>query len=135
MTWCFSFKKLKSATLPMIQQYIHAHQILKRRLWNYLTTRIWFLIGLKLIVWWRALANFRLFLGSNIDNTKITFMIENKRVKSRSEVKLLGITIDYKLSFNTHIENLCSTASNHLRALARIRKYLSFEQATRLSQA
>ena len=62
-------------------------------------------------------------------------MIENKRVKSRSEVKLLGITIDDKLSFTTHIENLCSRASNHLRALARIRKFISFEQARRLSEA
>ena len=76
-----------------------------------------------------------MFLGSNIDNSKITFMIENKRVKSRSEVKLLGITIDDKLSFTTHIENLCSTTSNRLRALARIRKFISFEQAKRLSEA
>ena len=34
-----------------------------------------------------------MFLGSNTDNSKITFMIENKRVKSRSEVRLLGIII------------------------------------------
>ena len=54
-----------------------------------------------------------MFLGSNIDNSKITFMIENKRVKSRSKVKLLGITIEDKLSFTAHIENLCSTATNH----------------------
>ena len=67
------------------------------------------------------------FLVSNIANSKITFMIENKRVKSRSEVKLLGITIDDKLSSTTHIENLCNTASNHLRAFVRIRKFLSFE--------
>ena len=52
------------------------------------------------------------FLGSNIDNSNITFMIENKRVKSRNKVKLPGITIDDKLSLTTHIENLCSTASN-----------------------
>ena len=76
-----------------------------------------------------------MFLGSNIDNSKITFMIQNKRVKSRSEVKLLGITIDGKLSFTTHIENLCSTASNRLRALARIRKFIPFKQAKRLSEA
>ena len=75
-----------------------------------------------------------MFLGSNIDNSKITFMIENKRVKSRREVKLLGITIDDKLSFTTHIENLCSTASNSLRALARIRKFIFFEQGKRLSE-
>ena len=76
-----------------------------------------------------------MFLGSNIDNSKITFMIENKRVKSRSEVKLLGITIDDKLSFTTDIENLHSTARYRLRALARIRKLLSFEPAKRLSEA
>ena len=74
-------------------------------------------------------------LGSNIDNSKITFMIENKRVKSRSEVKVLGITMDDTLSFTTYIEKLYSTASNHLRPLARIRKFTSFEQAKRLSEA
>ena len=75
-----------------------------------------------------------IFLGSNIDNGKITFMLENKRVKSRSEVKLLGITIDHKLSFTTHIENLCSTASDRLRTVARIRRFISFEQRKRLSK-
>ena len=44
-----------------------------------------------------------MFLGSNIDNSKITFMIGNKRVKSKSEVKLLSITIDDKLSLTTHV--------------------------------
>ena len=32
-------------------------------------------------------------------------MIDNKRVKSRSEVKLLSITKDVKLSFTTHNKN------------------------------
>ena len=78
-----------------------------------------------------------IFLGSNTDNDKITFMIENKRVKSRNEVKLLSITIDDKPSFTTHIENLFSTTSNRLRVLeiARTRKFLSFEQAKRLIEA
>ena len=40
-----------------------------------------------------------MFLESNTVNSKITFMIEKERVKSRSEVKLLGTTIDDKLSF------------------------------------
>ena len=69
-----------------------------------------------------------MFLGSNIDNNKITFMIGNKRVKSRSEVKLLLITIDGKLCFNTHIENICTAASSHLPALAKTRKFLYFEE-------
>ena len=59
-------------------------------------------------------------LGSNIDNNKVIFMIENKRVKSRSEVKLLGITICNMLLFITHVENLCSTASDCLRAQIQI---------------
>ena len=75
-----------------------------------------------------------MFFGSN-NNNKITFIIENKRVKSRSKIKPLGITRDSKLSFTTHVENLCSTASNHLQALARICKYLSFKQAKRLAEA
>ena len=69
-----------------------------------------------------------MFLESNIDNSKITFMIENKRIKSRSEVKLVGIIIRKKLSFTTHIQNLCSTASSRLRAL-------SFEHVKRLFEA
>ena len=76
-----------------------------------------------------------MFLGSNIDNSKITFMIENKRVNYRSEVKLRGITIDDKLSLTIHIENLCSTAGNRLWALARIPKFIQFEQAKRLPEA
>ena len=51
-----------------------------------------------------------IFLGSNIGNNKITFMKENKRVKSRSEGKLLAITIGDKLFFATHIENLLSSS-------------------------
>ena len=58
-------------------------------------------------------------------------MIENKRVKSRSEFKPQDIAIDDKLFFTTHIETLCSIASNRLR----VRKFLSFEQAKRLSEA
>ena len=73
------------------------------------------------------------FLGSSIDNNKITFIMENKRAKSRSEVKLPSIALDDKLSFSTNIENLCSTISNCLRALAIICKFLSFEQAKRRS--
>ena len=76
-----------------------------------------------------------MFLGSNIDNNEITFMVEDKKVRSKTEVKLLGITIEDKLSFNKHISNLCSTASNRLQALARIRNFLSLEQAKRLSEA
>ena len=109
--WLLTLKKQKSATLPMI---------LKRQPWNYVMAHIWFLIGLELIVWWQTLANFRLcFLSQTLIIAKITSIIENKIVKSRSEIKLVGITIGDKLSFTKYIGNLCSTTSNRLQDLAR----------------
>ena len=38
-----------------------------------------------------------MFLGSKIDNSKITFAIENKQIKCKREVKFLGITTDENL--------------------------------------
>ena len=38
---------------------------------------------------------------------------------------LLGITIDHKLTFNEHVENLCIKANQKLHALARISNYMS----------
>ena len=42
-------------------------------------------------------ANPSKFLGSKIYKNKITFAIENKQIKCKREVKLLGITIDENL--------------------------------------
>ena len=76
-----------------------------------------------------------MFLGSKIDNSKITFAIENKQIKCKREVKLLRITIDEKLTFTKHIANICCLANNRLRALTRIKRFLSTEQAKYLSEA
>ena len=76
-----------------------------------------------------------MFLGSKIDNSKITFETENKQLKCKREVKLLGIYIDEKLTFKKQIANICSLANNRLRALTRIRRFLSMEQAKYLSEA
>ena len=40
-------------------------------------------------------------------------------MKSTNEVKLLGITIDRRLTFTKHINNLCNAASKPFRALTR----------------
>ena len=47
----------------------------------------------------------------------------------------LDITIDNRLLFSAHVESLCSTASKHLWALARIHKFISFEREKHLSEA
>ena len=39
--------------------------------------------------------------------------------------KLLGVHIDYKLKFDTHIETLCKKVGRKLHALARVIKYMS----------
>ena len=74
-----------------------------------------------------------MFLKSSINNNNFTFMVEN--IKSNNEVKHLRITIDHKVNFTKHINNLCNTESNFLRALTSKRKFLSQEQTKRLSEA
>ena len=76
-----------------------------------------------------------MFLGFKTDNSKIAFAIENKQIKCKREVKLLGIIIDEKLTFTKHIANICSLVNNRLRALTRIRRFLSTEQTKYLSEA
>lgn len=74
-----------------------------------------------ILKWFRSnsiVANLRKFqitlLRSNTENNKIEFIIENKSVNSGSKVKLLDITINNKLPFTTHTENLCCTVSKRL---------------------
>ena len=45
-------------------------------------------------------------------------------VNSTNEVKLLGLIIDHKLNFNSHINTLYITASKKLKCLRRIRKII-----------
>ena len=47
----------------------------------------------------------------------------------------LGITIDKKLTFKRHVENLCRKAQHKLHALRRIRKFLTIEKAKMLGNA
>ena len=42
--------------------------------------------------------------------------------------KLLGIKIDNKLNFDTHVKGLCTKPNNKLRALARATPYMSLEK-------
>ena len=56
-------------------------------------------------------------------------------INESDTVKLLGITIDNKLIWNEHINNLCPNASYKSYALRRIRKYLSHDQAKLLHSA
>ena len=59
------------------------------------------------------------------NHTQEIIKIDNKVVKVKSLVKLLGVQIDAELNFNLHIANICISAENQLNAL---RKFLVFEE-------
>ena len=78
-----------------------------------------------------------------LGNTKIdddsTVQIGNASITPESEVTLLGITLDNKLYFTSHISKICEGATNNSRnkinALLRIAKQLTMPQKKRLVNA
>jgi len=64
---------------------------------------------------------------SSVENIYIN--LDNIILKPSTTVKLLGITIDSKLSFKEHILDLCKKANWSVRCLFRIRKFLIFNQS------
>ena len=62
------------------------------------------------------------------NHTQEPIKIDNKAVKVKSPVKLLGVQIEAELNFNLHIANICRSAANQLNALIRLRKFLGFEE-------
>ena len=49
-------------------------------------------------------------------------------IKETKEQMLLGINIDNKLTFKSHVETLCKKTAQKLHALARIANYMETEQ-------
>ena len=64
---------------------------------------------------------------SNQTSKPKQFLNRNDVVEVASSVKLLGIHIDYQLSFNLHISNVCKSASKQLNALVRLNCFLGFD--------
>jgi hypothetical protein len=44
------------------------------------------------------------------------FNLNGINLSCEDEVKLLGVAIDFKLNFNTHISNICKKAARQLNA-------------------
>ncbi len=59
---------------------------------------------------------------------EVTVNISGSLIKESDEEKLLGVTLDKKLSFKTHVNNLCKKASQKLHALARVSRYMEKPQ-------
>ena len=60
---------------------------------------------------------------------KRVLKISSIKFEASDDVLLLGITINKKLTFKQHVENLCRRAQYKLHALRRIRKFLTTEKA------
>ena len=65
-------------------------------------------------------------IGSNCADK--SFIFENAALENSKEVTILGITIDNKLNFQSHIKNLCKKASQKLWALSRLSNYLNYTE-------
>ena len=64
-----------------------------------------------------------LMLGKGSNGT-VTVNIGNSTIENSGEEKLLGVTIDDKLTFEVHITKLCKKAGNKLFALSRMSPYM-----------
>ena len=70
-----------------------------------------------------------MFLETTNENSNFcNLQIDNNEIETTNSVKLLGITIDSKLNFDSHISDLCNKASMQLNALNRLRKYIGEKQ-------
>jgi hypothetical protein len=55
----------------------------------------------------------------------LSFMLQGNKIDGEDEVKLLGVTLDFKLTFNYHVSHICKKASQQLNVLKRIGNNLS----------
>ena len=55
-------------------------------------------------------------------------MLNNNKITSSNEEKLLGIFLDRKLNFESHIGSLCRKAGHKISALAKLKNYLTSDQ-------
>ena len=62
------------------------------------------------------------------ESVEATASISGSLIKESGEEKLLGVPIDKKLNFKSHVNSLCKKASQKLHALARISTYMDKPQ-------
>ena len=54
-------------------------------------------------------------IGNKSKNGDIKFNLDENEILCENEVKLLGVTIDYQLKFNTHISAICKERKRKLQ--------------------
>ena len=75
-----------------------------------------------------------MFLGVKEEDL-VDICVNDIILKPINSVKLLGVTIDHKLNFKSHVTSICKSASLKVKALLRIRPYIDLVSARRLCNA
>ena len=58
-------------------------------------------------------------------DNKLTISVKGSLISNKKIVKLLGVTVDNKLSFEPYLNLVCKKVSQKVHALARISKFIS----------
>ena len=72
-------------------------------------------------------------LGKNTENKTFTF--KDTIMSNSKEKKILGVVIDNRLTFNSHIRQLCKKVSQKISSLSRISNQLNDSEETLLFNA
>ena len=75
-----------------------------------------------------------MFLGLKRKNT-LCLNIKGQLITQSEHVKLLGVTIDNSLKFDTHVQSICKKANQKLYAFGRLRPYLGSDKSKLLLNA
>ena len=67
-----------------------------------------------------------MMIGNSTEGPDFNF--EGTTIKYCTEGKILGVTIDNKLSFSPHINNICVIANQKLSALSRVSSHMNRDQ-------
>ena len=90
------------------------------------------LSGLKTINYMKLNQSKCHFLVSGNINEHLWVNIGDEMIWESAEEKLLGVTIDKNLNFNSHLSILCKKAGHKVTALARVVKLLPFNRSREL---
>ena len=67
------------------------------------------------------------YIAIGDDDPTHKIIVNNNEIASSNEEKVLGISLDSKLNFDSHITSLCKKAGQILSAFARINHYLTLD--------
>ena len=66
---------------------------------------------------------------------KVSICVDNYNIKSSKCEKLVGIKVDNRLNFNTHVDKICKKAGQKLNALLRVTPCMNYSKRRMLLNA